>query len=428
MKKVYFLMILFWLPLMVLNAQGTGGYCLDYDGTDDYVEVPDSPTLNLGTGDFTISLWVNSSLSNDGVLIEKIWDARSSSGGNGWAIQLLSTGRFRFSIADTYGETPTDFNSIAGNNWNDGSWHHLSIVVDRSSNVNFYIDGNADRTGDVSSESGSLSNDYPLLIGINYNKNATKDFPFDGLIDEVRIWGTTLSQSTIQAWKNKNLDNSHPHWSALKGYWKFDDGSPGQTTADSSDNSNNGTLGSTTGIDANDPNWVDSDAPLPVILASFTAIYANGYSLLHWTTQSESNNQGWNIYRSETDLEDAVQINGFLINGAGTTTEPTEYEFSDEEDLIFNTTFNDWLESICFSGETVIHSPISRTIPEPGDNPDIPQIISDINNYPNPFSNNTEISFMMNEPANVKITIHNIKGQEIIQLYDGYCAEDQFST
>ncbi|HHE38074.1 MAG TPA: hypothetical protein ENL20_05825, partial [Candidatus Cloacimonetes bacterium] len=86
------------------------------------------------------------------------------------------------------------------------------------------------------------------------------------------------------------------------------------------------------------------DGPTPVELSTFTAIYANGSSLLEWTTQSESNNQGWNIYRSETDLEDAVQINGSLIQGAGTSTEPTEYEFEDVDNLLFDTTYNYWLE------------------------------------------------------------------------------------
>ncbi len=171
-----------------------------------------------------------------------------------------------------------------------------------------------------------------------------------------------------------------------------------------------------------------SDPPTVVTLSSFTAIYANGSSLLEWTTQSESNNRGWNIYRSETELENAVQINGSLINGAGTSTEPTEYEFYDEEELVIDATYNYWLESISFSGQTEHFGPISLTIPEEGENPELPDIISNIVNYPNPFSSNTEISFMLNDPANVKVTVYNIKGQEVIKLYDGNCSDERFST
>ena len=172
----------------------------------------------------------------------------------------------------------------------------------------------------------------------------------------------------------------------------------------------------------------EEDPPLPVELSTFTAIYSNGSSLLEWTTQSESNNQGWNIYRSEAELEDAIQINATLINGTGTTTEPTEYEFTDEHELIVNNTYWYWLESIDYSGETEIYSPSSLTIPEPGDNPDIPEIISNIRNYPNPFYANTEIQFMIMEPANVEVSIYNLKGQQVIKLFNGYCAEEQFSV
>ncbi len=240
------LLMLFHLAFVATTAYTQGaGKALDFDGTDDYVEIPSSASNNFGTSDFSISVWINSALSNDGVIIEKVWDVRSTTGGNGWGVQLLSTGRFRFSIADTQGEALTTFNSIVGNAWNDGNWHNLVIVVDRDSNVNFYIDGRADRTGDVSSESGSLSNDYPLLIGINYNKGATKDFPFNGIIDEVRIWNVALTQAQIREMMCKKINSgnlpSGLSWSNLKGYWRFDE-SADSTCYDETANDNDGTM------------------------------------------------------------------------------------------------------------------------------------------------------------------------------------------
>jgi len=133
--------LLFGFILIIILTSNTNllaqNYALDFDGINDYVEVPSSSTINFGTDDFTISLWINSSLTSDGILIEKIWDASSTTGGNGWAIALLSTGRFRFYIADTQGETPTNFNSSTGNLYNDGKWHHLAITVDRDDYVRF---------------------------------------------------------------------------------------------------------------------------------------------------------------------------------------------------------------------------------------------------------------------------------------------------
>ncbi len=249
MKKIYFLLTVLITLSIQLNAQNN---CLDFDGTDDYVEVSSSSALNFGTGDFTISLWLKSSLTSDGMLVEKIWDSQSTLGGNGWAIQLQASGRFKFSISDTYEETPTVFQSIDGNTWNDGEWHHLAIVVDRSSNVSFYINGIADRVGDVSSESGSLSNTYPLLIGINYNKNATKDLQFDGLIDEVRIWNDVRTQAEIRANMYKELIGTE---SNLVAYYKFNETSGTNADDSKSGGTNDGTLTNMTNDD-----WVTSPA------------------------------------------------------------------------------------------------------------------------------------------------------------------------
>ena len=68
------------------------------------------------------------------------------------------------------------------------------------------------------------------------------------------------------------------------------------------------------------------DTTLPVELSTFTAAYINSASTLNWTTQSESNNLGWNVYRSETEDFAAGSVqNADLIDGAGTTSEPTDY-------------------------------------------------------------------------------------------------------
>lgn len=103
-----------------------------------------------------------------------------------------------------------------------------------------YIDGKLDKfdTG-VTTESGNLSNVYPLLIGINYDKNdGTKDMPFDGLIDEVRIWNTVRTQAQIQEYICETLTGSE---SGLVAYYRMTDGN-GTSLTDNSTNSNTGTL------------------------------------------------------------------------------------------------------------------------------------------------------------------------------------------
>ena len=148
-----------------------------------------------------------------------------------------------------------------------------------------------------------------------------------------------------------------------------------------------------------------SDATLPVTLSSFTVQYLNDTPTLCWTTQSENNNAGWNIYRGESEEalsnEEAYLLNLTLglIPGAGSTSEPTEYSFEDFFPIYQGTTYFYWLESVDYSGESEIYGPISLTIPENEwqnpNSPEIPKPYGLHQNYPNPFNPNTEISFMM---------------------------------
>ena len=41
-----------------LHAQGN--YALSFDGSDDYVSIPDNDALDIGTSDFSIQFWIKS--------------------------------------------------------------------------------------------------------------------------------------------------------------------------------------------------------------------------------------------------------------------------------------------------------------------------------------------------------------------------------
>jgi len=41
-----------------------------------------------------------------------------------------------------------------------------------------------------------------------------------------------------------------------------------------------------------------------------------------------------------------------------------------------------------------------------------------LHNYPNPFTNRTEISYSLTRPENIKIQIYNLKGQLVETLLD----------
>ena len=173
--------------------------------------------------------------------------------------------------------------------------------------------------------------------------------------------------------------------------------------------------------------WWDDDGTLPVTLSNFTAQYIENIPVLCWTTQSETDNAGWNIYRGENEEalsnEEAYMLNLSLglIPGAGSTSEPTEYSFEDVFPVYAGTTYFYWLESVDYSGESEIYGPISLTIPENEwqnpNSPEIPKPYGLHQNYPNPFNPSTEISFMLKESCIGELSIYNIKGQKIKTIF-----------
>ena len=69
--------------------------------------------------------------------------------------------------------------------------------------------------------------------------------------------------------------------------------------------------------------------PLPVTLSHFRAEHTDAGVILKWTTESEVDNAGFYIHRSETKEGEFKVVNPTLIQGAGTTSERNEYTWTD---------------------------------------------------------------------------------------------------
>ena len=168
--------------------------------------------------------------------------------------------------------------------------------------------------------------------------------------------------------------------------------------------------------------YTHADPPLAVVLTSFTALYNGDATCLSWTTQTETSNLGWDIFRSETsNFEEAIKVNVHLIPGAGTTSEPTNYEYVDYYPIETGKTYFYWVVGKDASGITDNFGPIAVDIPfNNNQNPDPPEIHSQeyyLNNYPNPFYSNTTIAFLVKEAGSAELSIYNIKGQKIVTLF-----------
>jgi len=105
---------------------------------------------------------------------------------------------------------------------------------------------------------------------------------------------------------------------------------------------------------------VNNDVALPVTLSAFGAIWHMREGIkIFWEAKSQLENLGWNIYRSETKDGEFVKINGKLIEGAGTTSNPMKYSFIDK-DAEKGKLYYYYLEDISFNGEKH-HTPAIRT-------------------------------------------------------------------
>ena len=69
--------------------------------------------------------------------------------------------------------------------------------------------------------------------------------------------------------------------------------------------------------------------PLPVNLSHFRAEHTKSGVVLKWTTESEVDNAGFYIYRSQTRDGDFKVVNPALIQGAGTSSERHTYTWTD---------------------------------------------------------------------------------------------------
>jgi subtilisin family serine protease len=144
---------------------------------------------------------------------------------------------------------------------------------------------------------------------------------------------------------------------------------------------------------------------IPVELTAFTATYQNGGVFLNWTTATENNNLGFEVER-KVDVGDWMQIG--YVQGNGTTTEPKNYSFLDNNVLMGRYFYR--LKQIDYDSNFKYSSIVEVNI-----NP-IEFELSQ--NYPNPFNPTTKIRFSVPERSQVKLTLHDVLGREISVLFN----------
>lgn len=157
---------------------------LEFDGEDDYVEVADSPSLNVDQ-EVTISAWVFLQSSTYHAVVSRKQQKHSS--------------RFLILGSDElFYETGSGNYSKSSDTLTKEKWSHIVLTLNEVSDdleASFYINGNHSGTETILSDSVDWNSTYNLWIGAN---DLDADYVLNGTIDDVRIFNVSLNQNQVQ--------------------------------------------------------------------------------------------------------------------------------------------------------------------------------------------------------------------------------------
>jgi hypothetical protein len=236
------------------NNSGKVNKALTFDGTDDFVSIPDNDALDFGSTDFTISTWAKVTAANFSAS-QSILVKGTSSASYAYALFYDNNGTSTTStISFRINNNAVLFSSSAGAGVV-GQWQH--IVISRvGSTFTLYVDGKA--VGTTTSATAITANSNVLSIagtatGLAASGHIVIDelkvFPFGFTPDQVKAdynQGLALN-SGVGATTEAAADLTSGAGVSPVGEWNFEERT-GTTTSDASGNNNIGTL-------TNGPTW-----------------------------------------------------------------------------------------------------------------------------------------------------------------------------
>jgi hypothetical protein len=176
---------------------GKFGQAINLDG-DDYVDCGNPDSLNFGTGDWTISVWIKTTQSgmepeNRGTVI-----ANGGDEAGGIRYTLTVNEEYLNTVVLTTDTDLSKIQAIGKTAVNDGKWHHVVGIRSRNQ-LYVYVDGIMDGSNYLSGEydlSGtSQHNAYIGVITDNRDNSLFKYFV--GLIDELCIFKCALDAKSV---------------------------------------------------------------------------------------------------------------------------------------------------------------------------------------------------------------------------------------
>ncbi|MDD5749166.1 MAG: DUF2341 domain-containing protein [Patescibacteria group bacterium] len=161
-----------------VEINGRIGKAQDYDGSNDYVNIPHHSSQLLTSG-MTISVWMKPDTlggASSGRIIDK---SNGSSAQAGWVLFCQST-YVSFTAAGALIRT-----SASGSiNYNGSTWYHVVVTVAANGTTTFYINGVQSGSVGATNALSGITSTSGVRIG---NRSNATDRAFDGIIDELKV-------------------------------------------------------------------------------------------------------------------------------------------------------------------------------------------------------------------------------------------------
>jgi hypothetical protein len=166
-------------------GEGVIGGAIAFDGEDDFVEIPHSDLLNLGT-EATVSVWLSPVLFSGGSDFDRVFRKDVN-----YDFVLINGG-----VARVHGISKTPYSS-PGDTVTAEIWQHFAYVV-KNGTIQWYRNGEA--VGNPLSGQLGEPNSNPLVLG-NYEIEPSEgnwiNRPYQGLMDDLGIWQRALTANEL---------------------------------------------------------------------------------------------------------------------------------------------------------------------------------------------------------------------------------------
>ena len=185
---------------------GRVGDALEFDGSDDYVNLTNPGDFGSDVGSSTFEAWVKTDFKNDWTTLFKVLDEGCNMA---WAIDVNRSAKAGFPLAQDIVHYYVRHQGAAGCidiaveiefALSDGQWHHVVFAIEDAGEpkISIYMDGNPQEV--IFGKESKLDNFVPFVqpvyIGAANNRGKVERF-FPGVIDEVRIYNRPLTADEV---------------------------------------------------------------------------------------------------------------------------------------------------------------------------------------------------------------------------------------